>query len=300
MPEINLVKKELLSLQNRICSFIEQEENGKCFHEDAWSHRESGGGLTRVLAGGEVIEKAGVNFSHVSGKSLAPTATARHPELSDCPFQAMGVSVVIHPNNPYVPTTHANVRFIQVEKKDGSVRQWFGGGFDLTPYYGFTEDCIHWHNTAKLACENYGPEVYPQFKKWCDDYFYLKHRSEPRGIGGIFFDDLIDWGFEKTFNFICDVGNHFIQAYQPILAKRKNILFGEHEKRFQTYRRGRYVEFNLLYDRGTLFGLQSGGRIESILMSLPPSVTWQYDWHPEEQKVLLENFLTPRDWLAEK
>lgn len=297
--EIDLVKNKLLDLQNRICHFLEQEETKKSFQEDAWSHESGGGGLTRVLSDGNVIEKAGVNFSHVFGSSLAATATARHPELAGCAFQAMGVSVVIHPYNPYVPTTHANVRFIQVEKKDGSKRQWFGGGFDLTPYYGFVEDCVHWHQTAKAACDPYGPTVYADFKKWCDTYFYLKHRAEPRGIGGIFFDDLIEWGFEKTFLFMCDVGNHFIEAYQPILAKRKNISFSENEKQFQLYRRGRYVEFNLLYDRGTLFGLQSGGRIESILMSLPPHVIWKYDWHPEAQTILMENFLKPRDWIIE-
>jgi len=296
MSQLKIIKSELLDLQNRICQFIEQEE-GSRFREDPWSHKEGGGGLTRVLSDGNVIEKAGVNFSHVMGRSLAPAATARHPELANCPFEAMGVSVVIHPRNPYVPTTHANVRFIQVEKKEGGFRQWFGGGFDLTPYFGFQEDCVAWHQTAKKLCEPYGADIYPKFKKWCDDYFYLKHRNEPRGIGGIFFDDLIEWGFEKCFQFMCDVGNAFIAAYHPILTTRKNMPYGDREKQFQLYRRGRYVEFNLLYDRGTLFGLQSQGRVESILMSLPPCVTWQYDWHPDEQKILLDNFLQIRDWV---
>ncbi|MDX1900821.1 MAG: oxygen-dependent coproporphyrinogen oxidase [Gammaproteobacteria bacterium] len=296
MSTNTLVKNNLLDLQNRICRFLEQEDGGS-FHEDAWTHRDGGGGLTRVLADSAVIEKAGVNFSHVSGPALAGTATARHPELAGCSFQAMGVSVVIHPRNPYVPTTHANVRFIQVQKKDGSTHEWFGGGFDLTPYFGFVEDCVHWHQTAKAACDPYGSDVYATFKKWCDDYFYLKHRAEARGIGGIFFDDLSEWGFEKGFQFISDVGDHFIRAYQPILAKRKSIAYGDMERNFQSYRRGRYVEFNLLYDRGTLFGLQTGGRTESILMSLPPCVTWRYDWHPAEQTELFEKFLQAREWI---
>src|SRR3990167_2708844 len=279
---VEIVKNYLFLLQNRICCFLETEDGKAAFQEDTWDYPQGGGGLTRILTDGNVIEKAGVNFSHVRGGSLPAAATAKRPDLIDCPFQAMGVSAVVHPLNPYVPTAHANVRFIQVEKKDGNNCWWFGGGFDLTPYYGFMEDCVHWHSTAKKACDPFGKDVYPAFKRWCDEYFYLTHRNEPRGIGGLFFDDLHEWGFDASFAFIRSVGDHFIEAYQPIIAKRKARLFGERERDFQHYRRGRYVEFNLLYDRGTLFGLQSGGRTESILMSLPPAITWKYDWHPEE------------------
>ncbi|TAK74094.1 MAG: oxygen-dependent coproporphyrinogen oxidase [Gammaproteobacteria bacterium] len=297
---INLVKDYLLDLQNRICQMVEQEDGAARFIEDAWVHKEGGGGLTRVLVGGDVIEKAGVNFSHVQGVQLPPAATAKRPELADATFQALGVSVVVHPRNPYVPTSHMNVRFIVVEKSGQSPYGWFGGGFDLTPYYGFTEDCQHWHRMAKAACDPYGEEVYPTFKKWCDDYFFLKHRQEPRGIGGIFFDDLHDWGFERGFSFLQSVGDHYISAYQPIIARRKHHSYGQRERNFQTYRRGRYVEFNLLYDRGTLFGLQSGGRTESILMSLPPLVAWQYNpefaaGSPEAE--LGEVFLKGREWV---
>lgn len=275
------VKLWLLQLQNQICQMLIEEDGQNQFIEDPWVHPEGGGGLTRVMADGGVIEKAGVNFSHVKGSSLVAAATARYPDLTDCPFEAMGVSVVIHPKNPYVPTTHANVRFIQVTRKDGSYHRWFGGGFDLTPYYGFHEDCAHWHQEAKAACEPYGPDVYPRFKQWADDYFYLKHRDEPRGIGGIFFDDLHEWGLDHTFSFVQAVGARFISAYRPILTRRKSHPFGKRERQFQCYRRGRYVEFNLMYDRGTLFGLQSGGRVESILMSLPPVVEWIYGFRPE-------------------
>lgn len=290
-----LVKQYLLGLQNRICHFLEQEDGKSQFIEDQWQHGDGGGGLSRVLAEGAVIEKAGVNFSHVHGKSLPQAATAKRPELAAKSFQAMGVSLVIHPLNPYVPTTHANIRFITVGE-----HWWFGGGFDLTPYYGFEEDCKHWHATAKAACDPYGQEVYPRFKKWCDDYFYLKHRKESRGIGGLFFDDLNEWGFDRSFSFMQSVGNHFIQAYQPILARRKDLHFGERERDFQCYRRGRYVEFNLIYDRGTLFGLQSEGRTESILMSLPPLVSWKYNWQPEvgsEEEKLSKEFLIVKDWI---
>ena len=294
---INHVKKYLLDLQNRICQTLEFEDGQAKFVEDAWEYQNgTGGGLSRVLVG-QVVEKAGVNFSHVCGHSLPVAATIKRPELADLPFQAVGVSVVIHPNNPYVPTTHANVRFILLEKE--KPHWWFGGGFDLTPYYGFTEDCEHWHRIAKATCEPFGADVYPKYKKWCDEYFYLKHRDEPRGIGGLFFDDLNEWGFEKSFRFMQHVGDSFMQAYQPIIARRKSQPFGEREKNFQCYRRGRYVEFNLLYDRGTLFGLQSGGRTESILMSLPPQVSWKYNWQPEPQSAeaeLYEKFLKPRDW----
>lgn len=294
------IKKYLINLQDRICLCIETEENSKKFIEDKWSHPEGGGGITRLLANGQVIEKAGINFSHVYGKSLPLSATAKRPTLANRHFQALGVSIVIHPLNPYVPTTHANVRFFITENDQGSHEWWFGGGFDLTPYYGFADDCKHWHTMAKKACDPFGDDVYPHYKKWCDEYFYLKHRSEPRGIGGLFFDDLNEWGFDRSFAFMQSVGEHFIHAYQPVIAARKKIIYGEHERNFQLYRRGRYVEFNLLYDRGTLFGLQSGGRTESILMSLPPLVSWQYDWHPEvgsDEEKLYKEFLIAKKWV---
>lgn len=296
---ISLVKNYLLDLQNRICAFLEQEDGKAQFKEDKWVHKEGGGGLTRVLANGNAIEKAGVNFSHVLGLQLPPAATARRPELANSTFQALGVSVVIHPLNPYVPTSHFNVRFILVEKPGQAPFWWFGGGFDLTPYYGYTEDCVHFHQMAKNACDPFGADVYPRYKKWADQYFYLKHRNEQRGIGGIFFDDLNEWKFENSFAFMRSVGDHFIQAYQPILAKRKHQAYTQAERDFQLYRRGRYVEFNLLYDRGTLFGLQSGGRTESILMSLPPLVAWHYDLRPvagSHEAQLYDEFLQPREW----
>lgn len=299
MP-LGKVKKYLLDLQHRVCQFLEKEDGRGVFQEDIWEHNEGGGGRTRVLSEGRVIEKAGVNFSHVSGISLPPAAIHKRPELADCRFQAMGVSIVIHPFNPYVPTSHANVRFFSAENPQGQTTWWFGGGFDLTPYYGFEEDCVHWHKTALAACLPFGSDVYPQYKKWCDEYFYLKHRKEPRGIGGLFFDDLHHWGFDKCFEFMQSVGEHFILGYQPILARRKDHLFGERERQFQLYRRGRYVEFNLLYDRGTLFGLQSGGRTESILMSLPPLVRWEYDAKVlpgSEEERLYKTFLITKDWV---
>lgn len=293
------VKTYLRELQNRVCAFLEVEESQEKFIEDCWEHDSGGGGITRVLQNGSVIEKAGVNFSHVYGKELPKAATDKRPDLKNSSFQALGVSIVIHPVNPFVPTTHANVRFIVVEKESAPYG-WFGGGFDLTPYYGFLEDGKHWHAIAKKACEPFGVDIYPRFKKWCDDYFYLKHRNEPRGIGGLFFDDLNEWEFEKCFAFMQSVGDHFIAAYQPILQKRKLHPFEEKHRDFQCYRRGRYVEFNLLYDRGTLFGLQSGGRVESILMSLPPLVKWNYDWQPEtnsEEEKLYREFLVRREWI---
>jgi coproporphyrinogen III oxidase len=247
-----------------------------------------------------VFEKAGVNFSEVSGNRLPPSATAQRPELAGRGFQALGVSLVIHPRNPYVPTSHANVRFFVAELDGHAPVWWFGGGFDLTPYYGFREDAVQWHRTAWEACAPFGPGVYPRFKRWCDEYFYLKHRNEPRGIGGLFFDDLNEWGFDDCFAFTRSVGDHFPLAYLPIVRRRKDTAFGDREIAFQHYRRGRYVEFNLVYDRGTLFGLQSGGRTESILMSLPPRVSWRYDWQPEPgspEAELYETFLKPRDWI---
>jgi|SRR3990167_2978949 len=294
---VPLVESYLLDLQHRVCCSIEQEDTHSKFIEDRWQHHQGGGGVTRVLANGDVIEKAGVNFSHVYGSTLPSTATERRPELANTEFQALGVSVVVHPLNPYVPTSHMNVRFIRV--KNGS--WWFGGGFDLTPYYGFVEDCVSWHQLAKTACEPFGSDIYPKYKKWCDEYFFLKHRNEARGIGGIFFDDLNEWGFERCFAFMQQVGHCYIDAYQAIIARRKYYPYKQSERDFQLYRRGRYVEFNLLYDRGTLFGLQSGGRTESILISLPPLVKWEYDVHfsPElPEAKLREEFLLPREWAS--
>ncbi|WP_024296994.1 oxygen-dependent coproporphyrinogen oxidase [Methylomicrobium lacus] len=297
---IEAVKDYLLSLQNQICAALEKEEDGARFIEDPWQRAEGGGGRTRVLANGSVFEQAGVNFSHVSGFKLPPSATAKRPELADRQFQAMGVSLVIHPLNPYVPTSHANVRFLIAEKPGEADVWWFGGGFDLTPFYPFREDVLHWHRTAKTACEPFGETVYSTYKKWCDDYFFLKHRNETRGVGGLFFDDLNEWGFDKTFAFMQSVGNHYIPAYLPIVQKRKNTPYGEREREFQLYRRGRYVEFNLVYDRGTLFGLQSGGRTESILMSMPPAAHWRYNWQPEAgspEAELYTHYLKPQNWL---
>ena len=297
---ISTVKDFLLDLQNRICQFTEREEGKEKFSEDKWEHKQGGGGITRVLAAGSVIEKAGVNFSHVQGSQLPQAATVRRPELANSKFQALGVSVVMHPLNPYVPTSHFNVRFIMVEKEGKEPHWWFGGGFDLTPYYGFEEDCVHWHQMAKAACDPFGQDVYPKYKKWADDYFYLKHRNEPRGIGGIFYDDLNEWGFDQSFAFMRNVGEHYIKAYEPIISRRKTHAYSKSERDFQLYRRGRYVEFNLLYDRGTLFGLQSGGRTESILMSLPPLVAWNYAFHPapgSQEAKLYDDFLIAREWV---
>jgi len=295
------VKNYLLNLQDQICATLESEEPEARFVEDLWEREEGGGGRTRVLAGGRVFEQGGVNFSAVSGFSLPPSATARRPELADRQFQAMGVSLVIHPRNPYVPTSHANVRFLVAEKPGEPAIWWFGGGFDLTPFYPFEEDVIAWHQTAKAACDPFGADVYTAFKKWCDEYFFLPHRNEPRGVGGLFFDDLNDWGFDRCFAFMQSVGDHYLKAYIPIVQERKDIAYGERERNFQLYRRGRYVEFNLIYDRGTLFGLQSGGRVESILMSLPPVAHWQYNWRPEPgsaEAMLHEYYLKPRNWLG--
>ncbi len=302
-PDAAAVKVYLLELQDRITQALAAEEGGAGFVEDAWERPGGGGGRTRVLRGGEIFEQGGINFSHVFGASLPPSATIRRPELAGRAFQAMGVSLVMHPRNPYVPTSHANVRFFMAEKAGAEPVWWFGGGFDLTPYYGFEEDAIHWHRVARAACAPFGADVHPRFKRWCDDYFFLKHRDEPRGIGGLFFDDLDEWGFARGFAFLQSVGDHYLPAYLPIVQRRKGLAWGERERAFQKYRRGRYVEFNLVYDRGTLFGLQSGGRTESILMSLPPEVSWRYGWHPEPgspEAALYERFLVARDWLAEE
>jgi coproporphyrinogen III oxidase len=303
-PDAAAVKVYLLELQDRITQALAAAEDGAAgFVEDAWERPGGGGGRTRVLRGGELFEQGGINFSHVFGASLPPSATIRRPELAGRAFQAMGVSLVMHPRNPYVPTSHANVRFFMAEKAGAEPVWWFGGGFDLTPYYGFEEDAIHWHRVARAACAPFGADVHPRFKRWCDDYFFLKHRDEPRGIGGLFFDDLDEWGFARGFAFLQSVGDHYLPAYLPIVQRRKGLAWGERERAFQKYRRGRYVEFNLVYDRGTLFGLQSGGRTESILMSLPPEVSWRYGWHPEPgspEAALYERFLVARDWLAEE
>lgn len=300
MLDINAVKTYFLNLQDSICQAFEKEEKQKKFFEESWQRIEGGGGRTRVIENGQVIERGGINFSHVFGNNLPPSASARKPELAGRRFQALGVSLVIHPKNPYVPTTHLNVRFFCAEKPKEKPVWWFGGGFDLTPYYGFEEDCIHWHEVAKEVCEPFGETIYPRYKKWCDEYFYLKHRNEPRGIGGIFFDDLNEWGFDQSFAFTQRVGNYFLQAYLPILQKRKNIPYAERERDFQSYRRSRYVEFNLIYDRGTLFGLQSGGRTESILVSMPPLAQWRYHWQPmagTPEAELYKNYLIEKDWI---
>lgn len=300
ITSVTLIKEYLLDLQNRICGFAEEEDGKAKFNEDKWQHTEGGGGVSRVLSSGQVIEKAGVNFSHVYGQELPQAATVKRPELAHSRFQALGVSTVFHPLNPYIPTSHFNVRCIIVEKTGSSPFWWFGGGFDLTPYYGFAEDCVHWHQMAKQACYAFGNEVYPKYKDWADRYFFLKHRNEPRGVGGLFFDDLNDWGFDRCFAFMRSVGDHYIKAYQPIVARRKQHVFGQAERNFQLYRRGRYVEFNLLYDRGTLFGLQSSGRTESILMSLPPLVAWHYNWQPTNgsaESKLYQEFLQKREWI---
>ena len=300
-PDVAAVKAFLLDLQDRICQGLEQADGQARFQEDLWQRDEGGGGRTRVLVEGAVFEKAGVNFSHVHGATLPPSASAVRLELAGRSFQALGVSLVIHPHNPYVPTSHANVRFFVAEKPGEEPVWWFGGGYDLTPYYGFDEDCIHWHETARQACAPFGADIYPKYKAWCDDYFYLKHRQEPRGVGGLFFDDLNSWPFERCFEFLRAVGDSYLPAYLPIVERRKAMAYGERERDFQLYRRGRYVEFNLVWDRGTLFGLQSGGRTESILMSLPPLVRWDYARQPEPgsaEERLTSHFLQGRDWLA--
>jgi coproporphyrinogen III oxidase len=305
-PDPAAVRDYLLDLQDRLCAALAAEDGAVPFQEDAWDRPVAtsaiqGGGRTRVLNAGALFEQAGVGFSHVRGARLPPAATAGRPELAGRGFQALGVSLVVHPRNPYVPTSHANVRFFMAEKADAEPVWWFGGGFDLTPYYGFEEDCVHWHRTAREACEPFGAEVYPRYKRWCDEYFFLKHRNEPRGIGGLFFDDLNDGGFERCFAFMRSVGDHYLPAYLPIARRRRSMPYGRRERDFQLYRRGRYVEFNLVYDRGTLFGLQSGGRTESILMSLPPEVRWRYNWRPapgSPEARLYDVFLRPRDWLA--
>jgi len=299
---IEQVKSYLLQLQDRICESLAAEDGAASFITDEWQRVEGGGGRSRVLAEGAVFEKAGVNFSHVHGAALPPSASASRPELAGRSFEALGVSLVIHPRNPYVPTSHANVRLFVAHKPGEDPVWWFGGGYDLTPYYANREDCISWHREAANACAPFGEDVYPRFKKWCDEYFRLKHRDEPRGIGGLFFDDLNEWDFDTSFAFMQSVGDSYLRAYQPIVQRNKNKPYGERERQFQLYRRGRYVEFNLVFDRGTLFGLQSGGRTEAILMSLPPLVRWEYNYSPapgSAEAELNAYYLRDRDWLAE-
>lgn len=295
------VKAFLLQLQEQICAALTASDGAACFVEDSWDRAEGGGGRSRVLTKGSVFEQAGVNFSHVFGDKMPASATAHRPELAGRRFEAMGVSLVIHPNNPYVPTSHANVRFFIAEKDGEDPVWWFGGGFDLTPFYPFEEDVRHWHQVAFDCCAPFGADVYPKYKAWCDEYFYLKHRGETRGVGGLFFDDLNQWGFERSFAFMRAVGEAFITAYQPIVERRKQTPFTDVQRQFQLYRRGRYVEFNLVFDRGTLFGLQSGGRTESILMSMPPLVRWEYGFVPAEgsaEALLYQRYLQPQDWLG--
>ncbi len=306
-PHAAAVEQYLLALQDRLCAALADADGGT-FREDAWQRANGGGGRSRVLEDGALFEKGGVNFSHVHGEALPASASASRPELAGRGFQAMGVSLVMHPRNPYVPTSHMNVRFFIAEKPGREPVWWFGGGFDLTPYYGFDDDVRHWHRNARAACAGFGTEdedadaLHARLKHACDCYFHLKHRDEPRGVGGVFFDDLNAWGFTRSFAFMRSVAEHYLPGYLPLLARRRATPYGPRERDFQCYRRGRYVEFNLVYDRGTLFGLQSGGRTESILMSLPPQVSWRYDWQPEPgspEARLYEHYLMPRDWLAE-
>ncbi len=307
--DISAVSAYLLRVQDAICQALEAEDGQAKFLHDRWDRGASpqgemalmGGGESRVLRDGAVFEQAGVNYSHVRGERLPPSATAHRPELAGRHFEALGVSLVIHPRNPHVPTSHANFRFFLAEKEGEQPVWWFGGGYDLTPFYPVLDDVLHWHRTARQACAPFGDDVYPRFKDWCDRYFYLRHRDETRGVGGLFFDDLNDWGFERTFSFLRSVGDSFVQAYVPIVQARKATPASDAQRQFQLYRRGRYVEFNLVYDRGTLFGLQSGGRTESILMSMPPLVRWEYGWQPQPgspEADLYQNYLRPRDWLG--
>lgn len=299
--QIAQVKQYLLSLQDNICDALSGEDGGAEFVEDSWQRQEGGGGRSRVLRNGNVIEQGGVNFSHVHGEQMPASATAARPELAGRNFEAMGVSLVIHPHNPYVPTSHANVRFFVAKKPGETPIWWFGGGFDLTPSYVFEQDAVHWHQVASSLCEPFGSDVYANYKSWCDRYFFLKHRNETRGVGGLFFDDLNQWGFDRSFAFMQAVGDGYIDAYLPIVKRRKDTKYGERQRQFQLYRRGRYVEFNLVYDRGTLFGLQTGGRTESILMSMPPLARWEYNYQPpaDSPEQQLTQYLQARNWLGD-
>ena len=297
--EIKTIREYLTGLQDWIVGRL-GEMDGNAFRRDSWDRPEGGGGVSCLIEEGSLFERGGVNFSHVTGSSLPPSATVLRSDLAGRSFQAMGVSLVLHPRNPYVPTVHMNARFFVAEKDAADPVWWFGGGMDLTPYYGFEEDAVHFHQTCQAALDPFGADAHPKFKKWCDTYFFLKHRQEPRGIGGIFFDDLSAPDFDTCFALTRSVGDHFVDAYVPIAERRKDLPYGDRERDFQAYRRGRYVEFNLVYDRGTLFGLQSGGRTESILMSLPPMVKWRYDWKPQPgtaESALYEKFLIARDWV---
>ena len=299
--DASAVKSYLSELQDRITAALENIDSVK-FRRDLWERPEGGGGESRLLSDGAVFERAGVSFSHVLGDKMPPSASSLRPEIAGAPFEAMGLSLVFHPRNPHVPTTHCNVRFFVARPANEPEVWWFGGGFDLTPYYPHDEDVLHWHRTARDACREFGPNVYEKYKTWCDRYFFLPHRNETRGVGGLFFDDLNEDGFERSFAFQRSVGDHFLPAFMPILERRKDQPYGDRERQFQLYRRGRYVEFNLVYDRGTLFGLQSRGRTESILMSMPPLVRWEYDWRPapgSPEARLYEDFLRPRDFLSE-
>jgi len=300
LSDIESVKQYLQALQDNICAALQRLDGQAEFASDEWQRDGGGGGRSRVLSGGRIFEQAGVGFSDVFGNAMPPSATRHRPDLAGKAFRAVGISLVLHPENPYIPTTHANFRFFSAGETNPV--WWFGGGFDLTPYYAFHEDVLHWHQTAKNACDPFGADLYPRYKKWCDDYFFLAHRNETRGVGGLFFDDVNEPDFETAFAFLRSVGDSFLDAYVPIVERRENQAFGEQQRNFQLYRRGRYVEFNLIYDRGTLFGLQSGGRTESILMSLPPQVRWQYNWAPQPgtpEAELYDNYLRPRDWLGE-
>ena len=298
--DLPAVEQYLKGLQRSICDELSAIDGAASFEMESWDRPEGGGGISRVLAEGDVFEKGGVNFSYVEGGKMPGSATQHRPELAGRSFKAMGVSLVMHPKNPYAPTSHANVRCFVAEKEGEAPVWWMGGGFDLTPYYGREEDVIHWHQTAKNACDPFGDDVHAKYKKWCDDYFYLPHRGEPRGVGGLFYDDLNEWGFEKSFDFMQSVGDSFLKAYVPIVLNNKDRDYGERERQWQLYRRGRYVEFNLVFDRGTLFGLQSNGRTEAILMSLPPLVRWDYGVTPEPgtpEAELLDYYLKPKDWV---
>ena len=301
-PDTAAVRDYLVSLQERITAAVATADGGASFRCDAWRRPEGGGGESRVLRGGLLLEQGGVGFSHVAGAGLPPAATEQRPELAGAAFEALGVSLVFHPRNPYVPTAHMNVRFLVAKPMGLPPAWWFGGGFDLTPCYPFDEDVLHWHRLARDTCAPFGAGVYPRFKDWCDRYFYLKHRGETRGVGGLFFDDLNEWGFERCFAFQRAVGDAFLAAWLPIAGRRRATPYGDRERQFQLYRRGRYVEFNLVFDRGTQFGLQSGGRTESILMSLPPLARWEYGWQPQPgspEGRLQADYLRPRDWLTE-
>lgn len=303
LVDIKAIEDYLLNLQESITQQLINEDPAVQVQDDFWKQKTAhGGGKTRVIHSGKVIEQGGVNYSHVYGKGLPPSATERRPDLAGGEFEALGVSMILHTQNPYVPAMHANVRFFIAQKAGCEPLWWFGGGFDLTPYYPYEEDCVHWHKTAKKACDPFGKETYAEFKQACDNYFYLKHRQEPRGIGGLFFDDLNRWDFATCFEFMKSIGDHIMPAYLPIMQARKNLVHGRREKEFQLYRRGRYAEFNLVYDRGTQFGLQSQGRTESILISMPPQAAWRYNWQPEPgtpEAELYDYYLKPKDWLAE-